>query len=740
MSRPAHIVAPRGPAVPRRASIFWIVMMGVAALTAPHAVAQAPDSTEALPADADAQLEALAEGDAAGDPEVLLDLLESLRETPLDINRATADELAQIPAIDRLTAAALVRYRTEIGLFASLPEIRLVEGLTPSVYLAARPYLTIGETLETTAPQASRFPRAPAPGEVIRGFRYRVTQRLQRRLDRAEGYLGPDSTRTYPGSPNRLYTRLEADFRRQVSLNVTAEKDPGEAFRWDPEDGSYGYDYVSGHAALLDAGRIDALIVGDFVAEFGQGLALWRSAGFGKGPDATGGPLRNGRGLRPYGSVNENQFFRGVGASISLLPELVATAFGSRRTLDASVFTPDTLGLGAPDLPPEAFEGALTGTISTSGLHRTPSEIARKDALRETLAGGALEMRLDQDTYAAQLGVVGTRAAYDPPLAPGDRPDSRFDFAGETATTVSAYGDLTTRNVSVFAEAARAPTGALGVIGGVLTDLSPSAELLLLGRHYARGFEALHGYPFGERNGAGQNETGLYAGLRLQPGEAWTVAAYFDQYRFPWLRFNEPRPTRGREARLVVEFSPRRWLRLTAQGRSETRETGIDVTGPVPSSVVEGLADETIQSLRVQGEWLANRSLRFRTRAEVTRYDPPAMSEPVQTGALLYEDVRWEVIPGVRLDTRLTLFQADGFGARLYQFENDLTGVFAVPVLLGRGARAYALLTLTPMESLRVQAKIGSTWLRGSRTVGSGADAIPGDRVRDLGLQVRYRF
>src|SRR5690606_31818465 len=113
---------------------------------------------------------------------------------------------------------------------------------------------------------------------------------------------GPDSARTFAGSPERLYTRLQARFRRQVSLNVTLEKDPGEPFGF---DGQPGYDFASAHVGLTGVGRLDALVVGDYAAEFGQGLVLWRASGFGKGPDAARGPIRSGRGLRPYGSVEE---------------------------------------------------------------------------------------------------------------------------------------------------------------------------------------------------------------------------------------------------------------------------------------------------------------------------------------------------------------------------------------------------------------------------------------------------
>ena len=723
-----------------------LAVMAVALAAGPAAAQVLPDTT-ALPADDAAdEIEAFAENDPeSGDPTVFLETLAELRAQPLDVNAAPAADLSLIPSLGPLRAAALVRYREANGPFRSLPEIRLVEGIDGEAFLAARPYLTIGERLARVAAEAPRFPSAPGVGEALRGLRPSVIQRLQRRLDTAEGFAGPDSARAYPGSRDRVYTRLQATYRRQVRLNLTLEKDPGEAFRWDPDRGSYGYDYLSGHAAILDAGRIDALIVGDFVAEFGQGLALWRAAGFGKGPDAVNGPLRSGRGLRPYGSVDENNFFRGAGLTVALTPRLYATAFASRRALDASLFAADSSDLADPDLPPGA-EFVVT-SLGADGLHRTDRELARKDALGETLVGGGAEYRLSTSRLDARAGVVGYRTRFDNPLGAGTRPDDRFDFAGTEATVVSAYADATARAGRAFGEIARGPTGAVGGLGGALASFG-TLDALVIGRAYPRDLSMLHGYAFGERNGAGQNETGLYTGVRVRPSRAWTVQAYLDQYRFPWLRFNVPRPTRGHEARLTVEHRPRRWLRLTLQAKTETRETGIDVAGTVPGSAVAGVAPETRQSVRLQGEWAANRELRFRSRVEAVRFVPveaalgdaaPEDAAP-RTGALLYQDVRWQVRDGLRLDARLTLFSTDGFDARLYTYENDLAGVFAVPVLFGQGARTYLLATVQPIPRMSIQAKVSATVLRRVRSIGSGANAVPGDRVRDLGLQLRYRF
>ena len=709
---------PRGGRGGRAGALLWLVALFLALPAA--AQVPAPSDTLGVPDAVDARFEAIAE-DAAedgleGDPEALLELLAALRATPLDVNAATAEELAQVPALGAGGGAAVVREREAGGPFRSLGDLARVEGLAAADRLDAAPYLTVGDA------RSARFPAPPSLADVRSELRLAAVQRVQRRLDLGAGYLGPDSARAYPGSPARVYTRLRATVRRQVSVNLTLEKDPGETFEG-------GADYVSGHAALLDAGRIDALVVGDFVAEFGQGVALWRASGFGKGPDAVGGPVRSGRGLRPYGSVDETNFLRGAGLTVAVTPHVYATAFASRRALDASVLTPDTLG----------GSGIVT-SLSANGLHRTDRERARAGALRETLVGGGAEVRLASAALVSRAGVVGMRSTFDTPLARGDRPDQLFDFEGSEATTVSAYADASGRAGRAFGEVVRGPGGALGGVGGVLADLG-GAEVLVVGRHYDPGFTALHGYPFGERNGTGRNETGLYAGLRLRPASAWTVDAYFDQYRFPFLRFNVPRPSRGREALVRVEHRPRRYLRASLQTRTETREVGLDVPNVVAGSAVGGVGDRTRQSVRLQGEWDASRSLRLRVRVEGSRaVAPTASGGAVQLGSLVYQDVRWQAAPWLRLDTRLAVFETDGFDARIFVFENDLTGVFSVPALAGRGARAYVLVSATPLPSVVVQAKLAATWLRDVRRIGSGADAVEGNRVRDVGVQVRVRF
>lgn len=271
-------------------------------------------------------------------------------------------------------------------------------------------------------------------------------------------------------------------------------------------------------------------------------------------------------------------------------------------------------------------------------------------------------------------------------------------------------------------------------------DLGGGADLLVVGRSYDPDFTSLHGYPFGERNGIGRNERGVYAGVRLRPSRAWTVNAYLDQYRFPFLRFNVPRPSRGLEALVHVEHRPSRYARAYLQARTETREVSLDTPNAVPGSVVGGLGQQTRQTLRLQGEWDASRRLRLRARVEGSRFEDEDPAVGVSTGSLVYQDVRWQLLSWLRADTRLTLFDTESYDARLYAFENDLTGVFSIPALNGRGVRGYVLLTARPADGVTAQLKLASTFLRNVTRIGSGANEVLGQRVSDLGVQLRVRL
>lgn len=263
--------------------------------------AQGNADTTDVPAIVQAALE------SAGDPSrtsaEMVTWLTELVQRPLDLNRATAAELTRLPGVSMPLARRVVRRREANGPYASLSELRSVEGFDAATYRAARPFLTIGTI------RSDRSDTATGRAGLVQRIEGRFIQRLTRRIDVGRGYRPDTAHTTYAGSPARLYTRLQLSAGRQLSLNLTLEKDPGEAFQWRPRANSYGFDHVATHLVLHHVGPFETLVVGDFGAAFGQGVALSRGFTFSKGRDAVAPPARRGAGLTPYGSTGENRYF-----------------------------------------------------------------------------------------------------------------------------------------------------------------------------------------------------------------------------------------------------------------------------------------------------------------------------------------------------------------------------------------------------------------------------------------------
>jgi hypothetical protein len=333
------------------------------------------------------------------------------------------------------------------------------------------------------------------------------------------------------------------------------------------------------------------------------------------------------------------------------------------------------------------------------------------------------------------MGIAGYGAGLSAPLVPPVRPDTRFLPSGRSASALAVHADGRMGPFHAFAEVARAGEST-AVVAGAGGAPAPRSEILVLARSYPRGFASAHGSAFAERSGSAGNERGLYVGARTAAHGGWTFAGYVDAYRFPWLRFNVPRPSSGSEALLRVDFEPRNWIRLHAQFRSEAREAGAETL--VPSGAAVGaLARMTRGSRRVHVEFDASRSLRLRTRVETTVAEQDGARH---AGVLAFQDVRLALTRALRIDARLVLFEADDFSARLYQLENDVSGSFTLPALHGRGARVYAMVTAVPVAGLTVQGKFAATFLEDVVRQGSGLDAIEGHRTRDVTLQARWEF
>jgi len=653
-------------------------------------------------------------------PARLVERLTRLSSDPIDVNRASASTLSSLPTLAPALAHRIVRRRVQDGPFADLGDVASVDGLDRSRIRLLHPYLVVKPT-ENEAP-GTPYPSPPSLGTITSNLSAEFVQRATRRIDTPRGFSNDSSQTTFRGSPFRLTTRFRVHHERRIEAAFTGDKDPGEALRWSPERNTYGFDHVAGHLAARDLGRIQTFVVGDFTAQFGQGLALWQGLTFGKGRDPVSPLVREGRGIVPFNSTQEDEYFRGVATTVSITPSLSLSGFASRRARDASLDSSATDNRSPPAVPAR--------TISTGGLHRTDSEIAKKGTLGTTTVGGAMSYR----TGSVDVGASGYYSKFDRPLRPGDRPFRQFDVAGTDSYMASLYGSSYFEDYVLFGEAARAENGTVGLLAGAALDHESGVEAILLGRRYPPNFPVLFGGSFGD-SGSPQNEVGIYTGVRVQISENWWIGGYVDQYRFPWLQFGVPRPTTGWESRLVLETTPRPWLSSYVQFRVQQDPAGTDRPGP-HGRLLDGVETQTRHAARWHVEYEFSDRLTLRSRIETTRFTTE--NAAASYGFLLYQGLTVTPIQPLDVNARVSLFDTDGFASRIFAYEHDLLYSFSVPALFGRGQRSYLHLRYRPTSSLTFEMKYGVTWHPNERTTGSGPDRRETNQTRDIRAQIRW--
>jgi competence protein ComEA len=63
---------------------------------------------------------------------------------PLDLNQASAAELAQVPGITQTLAERIMAQRNRLGGFSKMEDLRAVKGIGPVTIKRLREYLTVG--------------------------------------------------------------------------------------------------------------------------------------------------------------------------------------------------------------------------------------------------------------------------------------------------------------------------------------------------------------------------------------------------------------------------------------------------------------------------------------------------------------------------------------------------------------------------------------------------------------------
>ena len=325
--------------------------------------------------------------------EGLFETLFQLYTNPLDLNVVTTDELASTMLLSEIQINSFFEYRQKLGPFISLYELQAV----PDFDL-----ITIRKIIPFVIVRPKALPLKQSFQNPTQHF---LLVRSGRILEQQKGFSEIDTTSRsasrYAGKP--LYGNIRYRYARagQYSFGFTMENDAGEALTWKPGRQIFGADFTSFHAQIMNRGKIKNLVIGDFQMQAGQGLIMSGGFSLGKGSEVIRTTYRSTIGLRPFTSVLEAGFFRGVAATYAVRKQVDVTLFYSNTKRDGSVENN------------AAIQDELTvSTLQISGYHRTTTERANHGAVGEQNIGfHALYRFYSQRGQVFNTGEGGTSAA-----------------------------------------------------------------------------------------------------------------------------------------------------------------------------------------------------------------------------------------------------------------------------------------------------------------------------------------
>lgn len=648
------------------------------------------------------------QGNEDFDFNTLFETLEYYSVNPLYINDATAEDLAELFFVDDVQINAIIQYREEQGDFISLYELQAVPTLSLETVRQLIPFITInGDDNQYQLPIK----------EMFSGGRHEAFFRFNRTLEEVKGQQRDDTgSKRYEGDPNNLYTRYRYNFDNRLSFGFTAEKDQGESFF--RHSNKQGFDFYSAHFYLKDVVKnVKDLAIGDFSISLGQGLIAHNNFGGTKSAEVLN-IKKSGRTIRPYTSKNEANFFRGIGATYSLHPNLDITAFGSLKKNDGNIITADTLEIE------EAIN--LFSSIREDGFHRTAGEIEDKNTLTRFSTGGRLRY------HKGNLSIGGNflYERFNEFFTPQDQLYNAFRFSGQSLLNTSLDYSYKLKNINFFGELARSKNGGTAIISGGLITLNRNTDLAILYRNFGVDYHNLIANTFGEGSST-QNEEGVYVGLRHSINNIWSLSAYVDQWRNPWVRFRVDRPGTGREYLFRLSYYQRDKFIAYLQYKYESKprnESGNEsrIDNPIPLK---------LHKVRYNHRIILNSFLELRNRLEFSFFKDTELSN----GFFVAQDIHFKK-DKLKLTSRVAYFNTDDFDSRIYSFESDLLYSFFIPFFQDEGFRYYLNLRYNWNYHLSTEFRIARTDFFNIDEIGSGNNLISGNSRTDVKVQVRYRF
>jgi len=649
-----------------------------------------------------------AESDEAIDYDSFYEDLKECSLNPINLNKTTPEELKRLPFLSDSQVENILAYVYRFGSMQTIYELQLIEGLDLTDIRRMLPFVFVGEGDFTN--------KKIYLHDILRYGKNELYFRLDKGLETKEGYqfLPEEDVKAEQSNAgnylgNGLYNSLKYRFhyKDRILAGITVEKDAGEQF-WGKVH--KGYDFYSFHVQLKDAGKFKTIVLGDFRANFGQGLVLHPEFGIKKSSYVLNVTSRNS-GLKKYSSAGESNFFRGGGATIQL-GKFDLSAFYSNKMIDG-----DTVN-------------GTFATIIKTGYHRTIDELSKKQTVNQQIMGG-------NATYTnmnMQIGVTCVHTLLSCNLLPERSIYNYFYFSGNRQTTGGVFYRLRWKKLNLFGETAITGNGAMATLNGFYFNPISSVNLVVLHRYYSPDYDTFYASSFSVSSRV-NNEKGLYLGVEVRPFRKWKFAGYVDSYYFPWPKYGIDAPSVGKDYLFQSDFNAKRNITMFWRFRFEEKQTNFTVSDSVLSNIVPIQKTSLRYGLSYSYGYFNFKNI---LEGNLSRQSGAEWTY----GFIVSQDVSYafQDTP-LKIDFRYQFFDAVSYDNRFYSYEKDVLNAYSIPMYYGLGSRYYLNVKFEFNTHLSFWFKIAQTVYADNReSLSSGNETISGNRKTDIRLLVKWKF
>ncbi len=662
-----------------------------------HSTAQKSDPSKIIESIIESQLQNLDEETDVG---LIIEDLENLAEKPININSTNETELSKLYVLDDIQINKLLKYITDFGPAYSIFELNTIDGFSPDLLSKIEPFIWFGPAEK----QAEKL------SDALKHGRHQLLLRALGTTQKAKGYLPKkDGTIPYEGNKFRYYTRYRFESRDKFSVGITAEKDPGEAFF--SGSNKSGFDFYSGHLSIKINPVIENITIGDFIVRSGQGLVLWQGYSMGKSENILNISKTN-RGVRPFTSVDENLYFRGI-ASTLRIGDAKLSLFCSQKKDDGNLISNNSTSL-------------YFTSLQTSGYHRTKSEIADKKVVQDQNAGVIFSLSFSH----LKIGATLSYQHFNLPFIRSSQLYNRYRFNG-TENFAGGIDYLFNRGkYQLFGEAAISKSKGKAILQGAVAHLNDQLSFSLLFRHFDKNYNAYWSNTFAEGS-ATNNETGMYLGTKILPVKFVILSAYSDFYGSKWINYSTAGPSKGWDIFTQANFIFSQNFEFYIRYKNEEKEQKFRQEERYAN------LPERLQKTRFHIQYKPSENITLKTRFEHALYK----GVEKEHGFVIFQDFQFSPrkMP-INISTRFAWFNTDSYNSRIYAYENDLLYTFSIPAYYGKGFRCYLTLKYKISGKLDFWMKIANTSWNDRETISLGYNKIEGRNKTELKFQLRLKI